>query len=307
MGIHQCFGANLRGFCYQHASIAEVCKGIGINRQQFNKYLAGQSLPNAMTLRRICGFLKINEAQLFIESHNDREWDSGVTDLRSLAAPQGRPNAKTLTNIFHELPKLTNGILGDASEALLLGNYFCYFPIPGNNNFLMRSLVRVNAFPGGLSFSRLTMYPSRSGIGKYLAKGRHFGIVVANSHDIYFLGINKSAPHNLSFISFERTHCGFPPVLSGLSITRSASGSFAGRVCLQYLKPSADFRQLLRSLGPINIENKTLDPFIVSAVATRPYPKTSHRSPIGFDQTSSHTLTRSCESNIDTTFIAGPW
>ena len=67
MSLHFKFAANLRRKCADFGSIAEVCRGVGINRQQFNKYLAGNSIPNALTLRKICIFLDIQEQSLFFD------------------------------------------------------------------------------------------------------------------------------------------------------------------------------------------------------------------------------------------------
>ena len=67
MSLHSKFAANLRRKCANFGSIAEVCRGVGINRQQFNKYLAGNSIPNALTLRKICIFLDIQEQSLFFD------------------------------------------------------------------------------------------------------------------------------------------------------------------------------------------------------------------------------------------------
>jgi hypothetical protein len=47
------FAENLRLLCSHYASVAEVCRRIGINRQQFNKYLSGASTPSLHSLRRI--------------------------------------------------------------------------------------------------------------------------------------------------------------------------------------------------------------------------------------------------------------
>ncbi|MEI7599437.1 MAG: hypothetical protein WCJ41_08955 [Aestuariivirga sp.] len=37
-------------------TIVQACKHTGINRQQFNKYLAGQIMPGARTMRKICSY-----------------------------------------------------------------------------------------------------------------------------------------------------------------------------------------------------------------------------------------------------------
>ncbi len=46
-------------------TIADVCRGAAVNRQQFNRYLSGAAIPNATTLARVCKFLDISETQLF--------------------------------------------------------------------------------------------------------------------------------------------------------------------------------------------------------------------------------------------------
>ncbi len=50
VGPHQNFAANLLALCNRHGTIASVCRLLGINRQQFNKYLAGTNLPGPAIL-----------------------------------------------------------------------------------------------------------------------------------------------------------------------------------------------------------------------------------------------------------------
>ena len=64
------FMLNLRLLTSNHRSIADVCRHMKLNRQQFNKYLAGSSLPSAQNLRRIAVFFGIEGGDLF-QSHND--------------------------------------------------------------------------------------------------------------------------------------------------------------------------------------------------------------------------------------------
>lgn len=63
-GGHVVFAANLRRLCNSTTSIADICRDTGINRQQFNKYLAGRSVPSARVLRKICQRLGVSETVL---------------------------------------------------------------------------------------------------------------------------------------------------------------------------------------------------------------------------------------------------
>lgn len=55
----QIFSRNLRRLTQEHGSIASVSSRCGVNRQQFNKYLAGENLPSVPILIRICAVFDI--------------------------------------------------------------------------------------------------------------------------------------------------------------------------------------------------------------------------------------------------------
>nr|WP_309504461.1 helix-turn-helix transcriptional regulator [uncultured Roseovarius sp.] len=63
------FSQNLRFLCANHGSISQVCREIGINRQQFDRYVNGDSLPAAQNLRKISDYFQITEGDLFDPTH----------------------------------------------------------------------------------------------------------------------------------------------------------------------------------------------------------------------------------------------
>ena len=65
MHIHDIFSVNLRQACKKFESISEVARRVGINRQQFNRYLSGENIPNKRTIGRLAKFLDIDESELF--------------------------------------------------------------------------------------------------------------------------------------------------------------------------------------------------------------------------------------------------
>lgn len=60
------FGANLRLLAAQYPSVAELSRQLGINRTQFNRYLAGESFPRPDILAQICAFFKL-DARILLE------------------------------------------------------------------------------------------------------------------------------------------------------------------------------------------------------------------------------------------------
>ncbi|EIE48933.1 XRE family transcriptional regulator [Salipiger aestuarii] len=64
------FGANLRQLGDQAPSISALCRDLGINRTQFNRYLAGESFPRPDVLHRICQFFDV-DARILLEPVGD--------------------------------------------------------------------------------------------------------------------------------------------------------------------------------------------------------------------------------------------
>ena len=95
------FAANLKWLCGLRTSIAEVCRATGINRQQFNRYLAGTSVPSALIMRRICGHFGVPEELMF----------RSVAEVsRQLAISKIMPGMKKLLReVGARVPKLISG------------------------------------------------------------------------------------------------------------------------------------------------------------------------------------------------------
>lgn len=61
------FAANLRLLCGRQGSVSQVCSRIGINRQQFNKYLSGRHMPSTRNARLIANHFGLATSILFVE------------------------------------------------------------------------------------------------------------------------------------------------------------------------------------------------------------------------------------------------
>ncbi len=61
------FAANLRYLCDQRGSVSDVCRKANINRQQFNKYLAGKHVPSPVNARIIVNHFGLSPEVLFLD------------------------------------------------------------------------------------------------------------------------------------------------------------------------------------------------------------------------------------------------
>lgn len=62
--LRQTFGRNLRELTKPYRSISGLCRELGINRTQFNRYLAGESFPRPEILAQICAFFEVDAQTL---------------------------------------------------------------------------------------------------------------------------------------------------------------------------------------------------------------------------------------------------
>jgi hypothetical protein len=68
--LRSVFGANLRKLASRYPSVAGLCRELGINRTQFNRYLAAESFPRPDVLHRICLFFDV-DARILLEPVDD--------------------------------------------------------------------------------------------------------------------------------------------------------------------------------------------------------------------------------------------
>lgn len=89
--LRSMFGANLRQLAQQYPSVSELCRQLGINRTQFNRYLSGESFPRPDVLDRICRFFDV-DARILLHP------------LDQIDRPVTHPAASTLTDFLGSGP-----------------------------------------------------------------------------------------------------------------------------------------------------------------------------------------------------------
>lgn len=68
--LRNTLGANLRSLAKATPSISALCRDLGINRTQFNRYLSGESFPRPDVLFRICTYFEV-DARIILEPLED--------------------------------------------------------------------------------------------------------------------------------------------------------------------------------------------------------------------------------------------
>ena len=65
----QHFSTTLRTLCAGRGTHAEICAELGINRQQFAKYLSGNNIPSAFIIQKLVNYFDVSADLLFLNAH----------------------------------------------------------------------------------------------------------------------------------------------------------------------------------------------------------------------------------------------
>ncbi|MDP4822976.1 MAG: hypothetical protein NWR47_03415, partial [Aestuariivirgaceae bacterium] len=163
---------------------ASVCRETGINRQQFNRYLAGTAIPSAQVMRSICAKFGVAEASMFLPN-------AELSRLVGMGAAAD------------ELVRLLGTAGARKPDQLKPGYYFHYEPVAdGTGQQLLRSLYHVRESQGSLIYRARRRARQ---IGKPevdLTRHRSSGTILRVAGHLYFFELRQVPADELSFAVF---------------------------------------------------------------------------------------------------------
>lgn len=250
------FSANLSLMCSYQRSIAEVCRRLNFNRQQFNRYLNGQSRPSRHNMRRICDYFGVTESEALME-HSQFEQIISLRRRPVERAELDRP-LYHLARIYrrsHDLHRYT-------------GFYFRYFFSFGNKGMIIRSLASIHEENGKYYWKNIEILRNTA-TGQTTGLNKYEGAVFFLADRLYIMEYETLEVNSITqatlFPSYQhRLDCLFGIQTGGP--TRRGRKPAASRLALEYLGREIDLRQALRQIGLYDPESRDLRPEIVSAI-----------------------------------------
>lgn len=253
------FASELRRQVLRRGSIASACAATGINRQQFNKYLAAQMQPNARTLRKICAYLGVSEEQLMSGGQ--------AAPLRPAAIPASPaidwaplpPGFAAVREADRPQMRLPNGF------------YSCYFPVHGHPGLVARWLVHIAEGPGGSQVhSCRNHFGNAAELGFAATHIRYRGPVVYGAQEVCMIGTALTPRPLRGIISAGLRPVAGADYFSAMVLTHRADGPLALAGAMHYLGPHCPARQALAGCGTIALDDQKLDPVIGRMMRTPP-------------------------------------
>lgn len=242
---------NLKLLCSYAPSIAEVCRALAVNRQQFTKYLNGSSRPSARNLRRICDYFGVEEEELLLPHGR-------FAELVSL-----RPRARHLLRALGPAATHIDRMIAASDDSLrpYCGYYFYYYYTPSRPGIIRRSILRIAGYKG-VYYTRLSerIQPEESPLGRSHFI-RYVGVAVMLGRRIFITDHNNHSLRSLSQTILFPAAGEAPEYLTGMTLGvqgRSARAPFAAQVFLEYLGPTTDLRRAMRKTGIFTADSAAL-------------------------------------------------
>jgi transcriptional regulator with XRE-family HTH domain len=247
---------NLALLCSYYPSIADVCRRLQINRQQFNKYLSGQTWPSRRNMRRICDFFGVTEGELLMEHPRFTE----IVGLRRRTADTPPP-ADALAHIERLYPR-------SASLDRYVGYYFRYFFSFGYAGKIIKCLTAIYEKNGRYYWksveriaplgSRHRPKPSKYSGALMLLGDRIFAIE-------YETMLRTSITQAILYPSYHASMTYLIGVQTGMPLVRGRKPA-ASVVLLEYLGKNIDHRKALKACALFDETDPAIDPGIRSLI-----------------------------------------
>lgn len=258
-GMSSNFSTNLALLCSYKTSIADICRKIGINRQQFNKYLSGRTRPSRSNMRRICDFFGVSEAEMVMDTHQ----------LEQIIVLRRQPDRfQSEVGVMDHLAAIQRH-----SQVLdkYLGYYYRYFFSFGNKGLVTRSLAVIHArgpqyFWKNIEILRDVDTRKIMGINKYQ------GIVHNLADRIYITEYETLEKRSITQAILYPSHQHRLTRLVGIQTggpTRRGRKPGASKVALDFLGKRIDLRKALYDTGFYHPDSEQLSQELVQMISNR--------------------------------------
>ena len=242
------FTANLRFLCGHYKSVAEVCRRLEINRQQFNKYLSGQSSPSPYNLRKICEFFGVDEGEIH-EPHD--------TFLQIFAKSSPSADGRTATG------RLTPAFFPDSTTELrkYLGYYHAYVVTPSRPGYILKSITRLFEKDGAIKTKTFEVIDVIS--EKYLSSflNKYNGFCFISSQILYLVEYEYLNRRGYIYTALYPSYRNPVGHLNGLVLGISGGNfrmPYSSQIVFEYLGETTDLRSAINNCGFLPADSNVL-------------------------------------------------
>ena len=246
--VYKNFAENLLALSVRNESIAKTCRDLNINRQQFNKYLSGNVLPNEATLERITNLFNINALELFKPLNSD-------------------PSTLTKDVNFVEKTKRLAALETTISELktkrieypLRPGVYSYFLPYEIDISKCMRGIIAISVEEGVTFFTRVARFDEDLSGQIYSRTIACDGVVTQANNKLMMIGRYRNDGHTISLLNIDTNNSVHEIYLLGLLMTFSrANIPNALQTIIFHVGSIETWQQHFKISGILSLEDPTI-------------------------------------------------
>lgn len=249
------FVSNLKLACSYFPSVSEVARKVGINRQQFMRYLSGESYPSRHNLRKLCDLFGVDEYELLMPVHQFRnllrlkkERDEGSVKLPPLLPP-------LLQLVQRQRAELSKN----------LGYFHVYYLSASRPGLVLKSLIHIYEWQEFTLYKRIERLktPGSKGQAELYKYSGMVGVVGDRLHLIDQETLTGSElTHTILYPSYRNRIT----YLTGLTVGVSGNDAHrpsASRIALEYAGNTVNLRRAIADCGLFAPEDPSV-PTVIS-------------------------------------------
>lgn len=247
---------NLALLCSYHRSIAEACRRLGLNRQQFNRYLSGQSHPSRRNMRKLCDFFGVTESELLMEP----------AQFEQIVALRRKPDP--LPQMRRPLQQVEALYRRSQSMEKYIGFYYRYFFSFGNKGLITRSLVSVHVDAGRYYWKNIEVLRDPDS-GKTFGLNKYEGAMFFLADRLHIVEFESLEFRSITQVTLYANHQHRLLRLMGIQTggpTRRGRKPGASKVALDYLGRDVDLRKAMAGIGLFRPDSESIPADIVNLI-----------------------------------------
>ena len=242
------FAINLKLLCSTESSVSALCRQIGLNRQQFSKYLSGAGRPSPANMRKIAVHFGVRPSEFLLPAD---EFEAHPSVAGKLAGPR---------HVNQDRGGFESAFRGQTIPLRrYLGYYLSYFLTQSWENSIICALVRLDEFNGMVRCKSLERSVDPDDGSLYLSK--YDGRVAMLGNRIFVMEFQSLARDALVETVLKPVGRGQLQYLRGTTfgITSRQRMPFSSPVVWQYLGEMRSLRGAIRRVGRHDINSTRLD------------------------------------------------
>lgn len=235
------FCENLKLSCSYYPSISDACRRLGLNRQQFMKYVSGQSFPSRHNLRKICDFFGFDEYEMLMPHDQFRK----IVRLR----PNRNSDEPAAPPLLAEL--MRSAQRQRAALGRYHGYYYEYYASFSRPGYILRSLVVVYGWGDYTLYRRVERLKIVGEAGPPDVY-KYSGIMLAAGDRLHLIDQETITASEFSHTILYPSYRNRLTVMTGLTMGVSGSDAHlpsATRTLLEFVGRTVNLRRMLRGCG----------------------------------------------------------